>query len=56
VELYDIAADVYEKHDLKEGHPEVVKALRKKLRAWQMSLPEKPPARCFSKLRTQRRK
>jgi len=52
VELYGISADPYEKNDLKEKHSEVVKALKKKLLAWKMSLPEKPSAHCFSKLRT----
>jgi len=55
VELYDIASDVYEKNDLKEEHPKIVKALTKKVLAWKVSLPTKPPAHCFSKLRTEKR-
>jgi len=52
VELYDISADPYEEDDLKKKYSEVVGALKEKLLAWKMSLPEKPPAHCFSKLRT----
>lgn len=56
VELYDISADPYERDDLKKEQPEVVKALKKKILAWKMSLPEKPPAHCFSRFRTEQRK
>jgi N-acetylgalactosamine-6-sulfatase len=56
VELYDILADPYERSDLKEEHPDVVKVLTKKVLAWKASLPEKPPACCFSKLRTEQHK
>lgn len=48
VELYDIAADVYEKKDLKNEKLDVVKELTNKIRTWQESLPEKPNAKFFS--------
>jgi N-acetylgalactosamine-6-sulfatase len=55
VELYDIAADPYEKNDLKEQHPEVVKQLLKKLDGWKKTLPAKPEGDVFSDLRTKSR-
>ena len=48
VELYAIDKDPYEKIDLKEKHPEVVKQLLKKLTQWQDSLPLKPDKGLFS--------
>ncbi len=48
VELYDIAHDPYEQHDLKDAHPEVVAQLLKKLNGWKRSLPEKPRGNVFS--------
>jgi arylsulfatase A-like enzyme len=48
VELYNIAADVYEKTDLKAREPEVVTQLLKKLEAWKATLPAKPSGNVFS--------
>jgi N-acetylgalactosamine-6-sulfatase len=48
IELYEIANDPYEKHDLKEAHPEVVEELLRKLDSWKRSLPEKPQGDVFS--------
>lgn len=48
VELYDIAADVYEKIDLKNEKSVIAKELVDKIRAWQKSLPEKPNEKLFS--------
>jgi len=53
VELYDIAADPYEKNDLKKQHPEAVKQLLKKIDDWKETLPAKPEGDVFSELRTQ---
>ena len=47
-ELYDIAADPYEKNDLKDDHAEVVASLTKKLNDWKATLPAGPDAECFS--------
>lgn len=51
-ELYDIAADPYEKNDLKANHAEVVASLTKKLTDWKATLPEGPDQDCFSAERT----
>jgi N-acetylgalactosamine-6-sulfatase len=48
VELYNIAADPYEKNDVKDQKPEVVKALQAKLEEWKSSLPAKPTGPVFS--------
>ena len=48
VELYDIAADPYERSDLRKERPEVVQQLKMKLAAWKATLPVKPDARLFS--------
>ena len=48
VELYDIAKDVYEKNDLKEGHEEKVNNLIGQIRNWKNSLPKKPSEKLFS--------
>tara|TARA_B110000037_G_C17108940_1_gene501029 strand:- start:823 stop:2205 length:1383 start_codon:yes stop_codon:yes gene_type:complete len=53
VELYDIAKDPYEKADLKEDRPQVMKQLRRKLTDWQASLPAKPTGDVFSEERSQ---
>ncbi len=37
-ELYDIVADIEEKHDVSAKHPEIVKELESKLRDWQKSV------------------
>lgn len=47
-ELYDIAADPYEKHDLKEEKPEVVEELLKKIDQWKTTLPTRPSEYLFS--------
>lgn len=47
-ELYDIAADPYEKNDLKADHAEVVASLTKQLNDWIGTLPEGPDPECFS--------
>ena len=51
VELYDIAADVYEKNDLREEQPEIVRNLMDQIKEWQKSLPEKPSEKLFSEER-----
>ncbi|MFT4691999.1 MAG: N-acetylgalactosamine-6-sulfatase [Limisphaerales bacterium] len=48
VELYDIVADPFEKTDLKETKPAVVKGLLEKLNQWQATLPVKPSGKVFS--------
>lgn len=52
VELYDIAKDPYEKADLKEGRPQVMKQLLRKLTDWQATLPGKPTGDVFSEERS----
>ncbi len=51
VELYDIAADSYEKTDLKEANPDVVARMTKLLTDWQATLPTTPDPKCFSNKR-----
>lgn len=51
-ELYDIAADPFEKADLKESRPEVVQQLLEKLEAWKATLPAKPTGNVFSNERS----
>ena len=53
LELYDIAADLHEKSDLKKKNPEVVKQLLKKLAQWKETLPAKPEGNVFSAERSQ---
>ncbi len=48
VELYDIAADVYEKKDLKAAHKAVVEDLVAQISSWRQTLPEKPSEQLFS--------
>ncbi len=48
VELYDIAADAYEKTDLREQQPKLVQVLLKKLVDWQATLPAHPKGDVFS--------
>ncbi|MEE2639482.1 MAG: sulfatase-like hydrolase/transferase [Planctomycetota bacterium] len=50
-ELYDMVADPFEKTDLKEAHPELVKPLLDQLQEWKKTLPEKPVGKVFSSLR-----
>ena len=47
-ELYDIAADPYEKTDLKDNKPDVVEALKQKIETWKATLPAKPTGDVFS--------
>ena len=47
-ELYNIAADPFEKSDLKSQKSEVAKELLKKLEDWKATLPEKPGGNVFS--------
>lgn len=51
VELYDIATDVYEKNDLKEGQKDIVEGLIGQIQDWQKTLPEQPSEKLFSKER-----
>jgi N-acetylgalactosamine-6-sulfatase len=48
LELFDIVADPYEKKDVKDQEPDVVKQLLEKLAGWKMTLPEKPTGNVFS--------
>lgn len=52
-ELFDIAADPYEKSDVKTHNPEAVKELLGKLAAWKATLPAKPSGNVFSAERSQ---
>ena len=51
LELFDLVADPYEKNDLKEKNPKVVKALSRLLEEWKSTLPAKPTGKVFSNLR-----
>jgi N-acetylgalactosamine-6-sulfatase len=51
LELFDLVADPYEKNDLKEKNPKVVKALSRLLEEWKTTLPTKPTGKVFSNLR-----
>ncbi len=48
VELYDIAADVFEKKDSKEQQAEIAENLKNKIIAWTKTLPETPNEKLFS--------
>jgi N-acetylgalactosamine-6-sulfatase len=50
-ELFDLIADPYEKNDLKEKNPKVVKELSRLLEEWKTTLPAKPTGKVFSNLR-----
>ena len=52
-ELYDIAADPFEKMELAENKSEVVRQLMRKLDQWKATLPESPSGDVFSKERSQ---
>jgi len=52
LELYDLAADPYEKSDLKAKEPEVVKQLLQQLDQWKATLPAKPSGNVFSSERS----
>ena len=47
-ELYDLAADPYEKTDLREKEPEVVSRLMQQIDQWKKTLPDKPSGDVFS--------
>jgi len=47
-ELYDLAADPYEKTDLGEKEPEVVSRLVQQIDQWKKTLPDKPSGDVFS--------
>ncbi|MDC1277058.1 sulfatase-like hydrolase/transferase, partial [Algibacter sp.] len=47
-ELYDIAADAYEKADLKEKYMDVTNELKNKIIEWQQTLPLSPSKKLFS--------
>jgi len=51
VELFDFVSDPYERTDLKEQEPQVVKKLLKQLTAWQATLPARPTGDVFSEER-----
>lgn len=53
MELYDLAADPYEKTDLVAAQPELVSALTAKIEDWKATLPESPDPNCFSAERSQ---
>ncbi len=50
-ELYDIGGDWAETTDVSKSHPEVTRELTQKVRAWEKTIPTKPPTGCFSRLR-----
>jgi len=52
-ELYDIAADPYEKTNLTEQKPEMVRQLLHKINGWKATLPESPSGDVFSNERSQ---
>lgn len=51
IELYNINTDWAEQKDVSAENPEKVQALIEKLEMFQATLPEEPPADCFSKER-----
>ncbi len=54
-ELYDLAADPYEKTELKERKPEVARRLMQQMETWKSTLPAKPTGDVFSSERKSRR-
>ncbi len=40
-ELYDLVSDVEERNNIAEKHPEVVSKLKKKIEAWEATLPKR---------------
>ena len=52
-ELYDITADPYEKTDLSNANPEVVKKLVQQVDEWKATLPKSPSGDVFSSERSQ---
>ena len=52
-ELYDLATNPYEKTDLKERKPEVVRELMQHLDQWKDTLPAEPTGDVFSNERTE---
>ena len=53
-ELYDLTADPYEKTDLKEEKPDVVRRLMQQIDEWKATLPVRPTGDIFSTERTQK--
>jgi len=53
LELFNIVADPYEKKDVKDQQPDVVKRLLAKLADWKMTIPDKPTGNVFSDERSQ---
>ncbi len=53
LELYDIVEDAYEKNDLRETQPQVVRQLTERLSQWKSTLPSQPDSKNFSSLRNQ---
>ena len=51
LELFDLVQDPYEKTDLKDKNPKVVKELSRLLDEWKATLPVKPTGKVFSTLR-----
>ncbi|MFC7337756.1 sulfatase [Haloferula chungangensis] len=51
-ELYDLAADPFEKNDLAKEQAEVLAGLNKKLAAWKETLPKEADSSCFSSERS----
>ena len=51
LELFDLVKDPYEKTDLKDTNPKVVKELSQLLEEWKATLPAKPTGKVFSNLR-----
>ena len=47
-ELYDIAEDPYEKTDLSEQKPEIVRSLMQQIDQWKATLPTEPTGKVFS--------
>ena len=50
-ELYDLSDDPYEKSDLADQKPEVVKELLGAIESWRAELPANPTGEVFSRLR-----
>jgi len=54
IELYHLAADPYEKTDLKEDKPQVLQRLLQHLDRWKATLPKKPSGDVFSNERAEK--
>jgi N-acetylgalactosamine-6-sulfatase len=51
IELYRIPNDRFERDNLADRRPEIVKRLAEKALQWKSTLPTEPPSHCFSKTR-----